>query len=250
MNAFSDCTTVDSGLYTCLIKTVSGHSSSSAWVTVLEESPHNMTSITDILSFPASPSKPRLVSSGPDHLTVSWGKPHRVGASPLRGYQVEYYGAGLTGNHWVVEQVQQEEFSLENISNHTGPVTILVRARNEDGLSPPSPQSEPLYIENRRSEHFHPENKIRRKSELLKQISDKLVELEEVAVLGSKKVRLSWKVNSQVKQVLIVTLILNTIPGPCQHRFYPEISNSSGRGWSQADRKSKDHQRVWRKGWI
>ena len=184
---------------------------------VLEESSDNKTSVTDILSFPASPSRPRLVSSGPDHLTVRWGKPHRVGASPLRGYQVEYYGAGLTGNHWVVEQVQQEEFSLENISPDTGPVTILVRARNEDGLSPPSPQSEPLYREGRPGQS-HAANKIRRKSELLKQISDKLVELEEVAVLGSKKVRLSWKVNSQVKQVLIVTLILNTIPGPCQPR--------------------------------
>ena len=229
----TDCATGDSGLYTCLVKTVSGQSSASAWVTVLEESTENKTSVTDILSFPASPSKPKLVSSGRDHITVRWGKPHRVGSSPLRGYQVEYWGAGLAANHWVVGHVQQEEFTLEDIGPDTGPVTVLVRARNEDGLSPPSPLSEPLYREATGAQHSHANNKIRRKSELLKQISDKLVELEEVAVLGSKKVRLSWKVNSQVKQFLIVTLILNTISGPRQLRAHSQLSNSAGKGGSE-----------------
>ena len=37
----TDCATGDSGLYTCLVKTVSGQSSASAWVTVLEESKEN-----------------------------------------------------------------------------------------------------------------------------------------------------------------------------------------------------------------
>ena len=202
-------------------------------MTVLDETDNTqLTSPTDMLSFPASPSRPKLLSSEADQLTVSWGKPHRVGASPLRGYQVEYFGAGLTGNHWVVGQVQEEQFTLENISPTTGGVLFLVRARNEHGLSPPSPLSEPLFRE--AGEHSQTTGKIRRKSELLKQISDKLVELEEVAVLGSKKVRLSWKVNSQVKQVLIVTiLILNTISGPCQLTTNSQLSNPAQRGCSR-----------------
>ena len=189
---------------------MSGQSSASATVRVVEEGEEgqdNRTSVTDMLAFPASPSKPKLLSSGREELTVAWGKPHRVGASPLRGYQVEYYSPALAANHWVVSQVQEEQFTLDT-AGLEGAVTFLVRARNEHGLSPPSPLSEPL----RQGGHSGGAGgKQRKKSELLKQISDKLVELEEVAVLGSKKVRLSWKVNSQVKQGLIVRFILNTI---------------------------------------
>ena len=202
--SIAECSARDSGLYTCLIKTVSGQSSASASVRVEEEGEgrENKTSITDMLAFPASPSKPKLVSSGPDYLSVAWGKPHRVGASPLRGYQVEYYSSALTANHWVVSQVQEEQFTL-NTAGEAGAVIFLVRARNEHGLSPPSPLSEPLRHGGQHGGQAG--GKQRKKSEVLKQISDKLVELEEVAVLGSKKVRLSWKVNSQVKQGLIVS---------------------------------------------
>ena len=202
--SIAECSPRDTGLYTCLIKTVSGQSSASASVLVEEEGEgrENKTSITDMLAFPASPSKPKLVSSGPDYLSVAWGKPHRVGASPLRGYQVEYYSSALTANHWVVSQVQEEQFTLDT-AGEAGAVIFLVRARNEHGLSPPSPLSEPLRQGGQHGGQAG--GKLRKKSEVLKQISDKLVELEEVAVLGSKKVRLSWKVNSQVKQGLIVS---------------------------------------------
>ena len=57
-------------------------------------------------------------------------------------------------------------------------------------MSPPSPLSDKLSTNGNQS------NKGNKKSELLKQILDKLVELEEVTVLGSKKVRLCWKVNT------------------------------------------------------
>ena len=185
----SDIQIQDSGLYTCQIKTVTGQTSSSATITVLSNdmSEENLPSITDLLAFPASPSKPKLVQSTTDSLTISWGKPHRVGNSPLRGYQVEYFTAGEL-NHWITSQVQGEEFTLENVTPGTS-VIFLVRARNEHGLSPPSPLSDQLSTNGNQS------NKGKKKSELLKQISDKLVELEEVTILGSKKVRLSWKVN-------------------------------------------------------
>ena len=192
----------DSGLYTCLIKSVSGQTASSASITILEsDGTNNLTAVTDMLAFPASPRKPKLVSSGDDYLTIVWGKPHRVGSSPLRGYQVEYYASGsdLTGNHWVTSHVQEEQFTLENIPEKTEAVIFLVRARNEQGLSPPSPLSDTIYTETAVQHNIPAAGKIKKKSEVLKQISDKLVELEEVAILGSKKVRLSWKVNSQVK---------------------------------------------------
>ena len=86
----SDSKQRDTGLYTCLIKTASGQASSSASITVLGPgaAASNLTSLTDMLAFPASPSKPKLSSASHASLTMVWGKPHRVGASPLRGYQV------------------------------------------------------------------------------------------------------------------------------------------------------------------
>ena len=156
-------------------------------------------------------------------ITISWGKPHRVGASPLRGYQVEHctvlyctvlyyimyqveHWAG--GRHWVSSQVQEETFTLAPVPD-TPAIIFLVRARNEHGLSPPSPLSDPVYTQPDAAPELASaySGRAKKKSELLKQISDKLVELEEVAVLGSKKVRLSWKVNRQVKHGLIASLI-------------------------------------------
>ena len=235
LRPISDSKLQDSGLYTCLIKTSFGQSSASASINVVkkEATEDNLTAVTDMLAFPASPSKPKLISSGEDYLSIIWGKPHRVGASPLRGYQVEYFAVG-TGNHWVTGQVQEEQFTLEDIPPETSAVIFLVRARNEHGLSPPSPLSDTIFTES--GENIQQATgKLRKKSEVLKQISDKLVELEEVAILGSKKVRLSWKVNSEVKHCLIAMLILNTISGYCQDSQHPKLPHPACRGWVLRD---------------
>ena len=120
-------------------------------------------------------------------------------------YQVEHWAGG---RHWVSSQVQEETFTLAPVPD-TPAIIFLVRARNEHGLSPPSPLSDPVYTQPDAAPELASaySGRAKKKSELLKQISDKLVELEEVAVLGSKKVRLSWKVNSQVKHGLIASLI-------------------------------------------
>ena len=81
----------DTGLYTCLIKTASGQTSASASIRVAGAgAASSLDTVTDLLAFPASPSQPRRqASSGQaNSVTIVWGKPHRVGASPLRGYQV------------------------------------------------------------------------------------------------------------------------------------------------------------------
>ena len=117
---------------------------------------------------------------------------------------MEYTRPG--SGHWVTAQAQEESFTVATTED-TRALIFLVRARNEHGLSPPSPLSDTIYTE---AATPPATGKIKKKSELLKQISDKLVELEEVAVLGSKKVRLSWKVNTQVKQLLIALLILKS----------------------------------------
>ena len=79
----------DRGLYTCQVRTSSGQTSASAHLAVIKANEaRHLPPAPDLLAFPASPSKPQLEAVGKASITVSWGKPHRVGASPLRGYQV------------------------------------------------------------------------------------------------------------------------------------------------------------------
>ena len=164
------------------------------------EAAKNRTGV-DFLAFPASPSKPSLVQSTNTSITISWGKPRRVGNSPLREYQVEYFIAGRRNKHWVTaSHVQGEKFSLENLAPGSS-VRFLVRARNGDGLSPPSPLSENLSTaksyNNDDMEHPKEKDNPNPKRELpLKQISNKLAELQEVSNIGPSKVRLSWKVTT------------------------------------------------------
>ena len=124
---------------------------------------------------------------GEGSITVHWGKPHRVGASPLRGYQVEHFTSGGVG-HWVAAQVQGETFTLTEVLPDAE-VVFLVRARNEHGLSPPSLLSDQLSLDGDMGG-----SKARQKTEMLRQLSTKQVELNEVATVGPRKAKLSWKV--------------------------------------------------------
>ena len=179
----------DSGLYTCQVRTQSGQTSASAYLAVEDEAEegHKLPPPPDLLAFPASPSKPELVEVGEGSITVRWGKPHRVGASPLRGYQVEHFTSGGVG-HWVAAQVQGETFTLTEVLLDAV-LVFLVRARNEHGLSPPSLLSDQLSLEGELGD-----SKARQKTEMLRQLSTKQVELNEVATIGPRKAKLSWKV--------------------------------------------------------
>ena len=184
----SDLQRVDSGLYTCQVRTQSGQTSASAYLAVEEEvEGQELPPPPDLLAFPASPSKPELVEVGEGSITVHWGKPHRVGASPLRGYQVEHFTSRGVG-HWVAAQVQGESFTLTEVLPDAV-VVFLVRARNEHGLSPPSLLSDQLSLEGELGD-----SKARQKTEMLRQLSSKQVELNEVATIGPRKAKLSWKV--------------------------------------------------------
>ena len=170
------------------MRTQFGQTTASAYLAVEEKAEgQELPPPPDLLAFPASPSKPELVEVGEESITVSWGKPHRVGASPLRGYQVEHFTSGGVG-HWVAAQVQSETFTLTEVSSDAL-VVFLVRARNEHGLSPPSLLSDQLSREGDMGD-----SKARQKTEMLRQLSTKQVELNEVVAIGPRKAKLSWKV--------------------------------------------------------
>ena len=82
----------DSGLYTCQARSSSGQAVWSASLTVADPSDGTIQfkSMPYFSQFPASPSMPVFVNASSTSITVAWDKPHRIGGSSLKGYQVQF----------------------------------------------------------------------------------------------------------------------------------------------------------------
>ncbi len=139
-----------------------------------------------------------------------WSKPTRVGRSPLRGYQVEYYlyqSEQTTSNHWNIAEVQVERFRLSGISSVATNVVFLVRARNEHGLSPPSLLSERLSVGSGGAsggtgggEEGETEEE---RGEMKRRLGSKLVEWRPMEAVSSTEVILHWNVSEYTEAVQI-----------------------------------------------
>ncbi|CAB4068857.1 ROBO2 [Lepeophtheirus salmonis] len=134
----------DSGLYTCQARSVSGQSVWSSSLVVSEGGGLiDFKPMPDLSQFPGSPSKPSLANATSHSITVTWSKPHRVGGSPLKGYQLDYYTLA-SPLHWTtVYNVHSEFHTIDDLDPETT-LWVLVRALNGYGLSPPSPVSKSL----------------------------------------------------------------------------------------------------------
>ena len=88
---FSDLKLSDSGLYTCQARSISGQAVWSAALRVADpkvEPNFEIRSMPYLTQFPSSPIKPALVNATDTSITIFWDKPHRIGGSKLKGYQV------------------------------------------------------------------------------------------------------------------------------------------------------------------
>ena len=91
INIFLDLKLSDSGLYTCQARSVSGQAVWSAALRVADpklEPDFEIRSMPYLTQFPSSPSKPSMVNVTDTAITLFWDKPHRIGGSKLKGYQV------------------------------------------------------------------------------------------------------------------------------------------------------------------
>ena len=93
-----DLQTSDSGLYTCIASSESGNTSWSAALTV--SSTTTLHSTPDISALPQNPSKPRIVNTTSNSVTLTWS-PGYDGQSKIIGYNIEYFSSNLNTG-WVL----------------------------------------------------------------------------------------------------------------------------------------------------
>lgn len=93
-----DLHTNDSGLYTCIASSESGNTSWSAALTVSAST--TLHSTPDIAALPQNPSKPRIVNTTSNSVTLTWSPGHE-GLSKIIGYNIEYFSSNLNTG-WVL----------------------------------------------------------------------------------------------------------------------------------------------------
>ena len=90
-------------------------------------------------------------------------------------------------------------------------VTVLVRARNEHGLSPPSPVSKPITtlppsLSYKKSTSHSSDIDVSNSFVVRQRLSQRIIELIEAVVIGSRKVKLQWEVRfciAYISQLII-----------------------------------------------
>ena len=90
-------------------------------------------------------------------------------------------------SHWsTISDVNEEIYTVGNLGS-SSTVVFVVRAQNHHGLSPPSPMSKPMMTE------ANPGQEPDLRTVRIK-LAQRIVELKEALVVGSRKVKLQWEV--------------------------------------------------------
>ena len=85
-----------------------------------------------------------------------------------------------------MSDVNEEIYTVQNLPA-SSTIVFVVRALNHHGLSPPSPMSKPMTTE------YKPGVEPDLKTVRVK-LTQRIVELKEALVVGSRKVKLQWEV--------------------------------------------------------
>ena len=115
---------------------------------------------------------------------------------------MDYYTL-QTPSHWLtINDVHTESYTINNLEPRTT-VTVLVRARNKHGLSPPSPVSKPITtlppsLSYKKSTSYSSDLDNTNLFIARQRLSQRIIELREAVVTGSRKVKLQWEVRINI----------------------------------------------------
>uniref|UniRef100_A0A669C345 Roundabout, axon guidance receptor, homolog 2 (Drosophila) n=1 Tax=Oreochromis niloticus TaxID=8128 RepID=A0A669C345_ORENI len=133
----------DSGIYTCVATSSSGETSWSAFLEVKESGGVIIMKNHDDNELPGPPSKPQVTDVTKNSVSLSW-QPGLAGASPVSSYVIEAFSQSVS-NSWqtVADHVKTTQFTVKGLRPNTI-YLFMVRAVNSQGLSDPSPMSDPV----------------------------------------------------------------------------------------------------------
>ncbi|XP_047420626.1 roundabout homolog 2 isoform X4 [Sciurus carolinensis] len=180
----------DTGTYTCVATSSSGETS---WSAVLDvtESGATISKNYDLNDLPGPPSKPQVTDVTKNSVTLSW-QPGTPGTLPASAYIIEAFSQSVS-NSWqtVANHVKTTLYTVRGLRPNTI-YLFMVRAINPQGLSDPSPMSDPV-----RTQDISPPAQGVDHRQVQKELGDVLVRLHTPVVLTPTTVQVTWTVDRQ-----------------------------------------------------
>ncbi|XP_040505918.1 roundabout homolog 2 isoform X10 [Gallus gallus] len=181
----------DTGTYTCVATSSSGETSWSAVLDVTELGGATVSKNYDINDLPGPPSKPQVTDVTKNSVTLSW-QPGTPGSLPASAYIIEAFSQSVS-NSWqtVANHVKTTLYTVRGLRPNTI-YLFMVRAINSQGLSDPSPMSDPV-----RTQDISPPAQGVDHRQVQKELGDVIVRLHNPVVLTPTTVQVTWTVDRQ-----------------------------------------------------
>ncbi|KAM6292461.1 roundabout homolog 2 isoform 4-T4 [Porphyrio hochstetteri] len=181
----------DTGTYTCVATSSSGETSWSAVLEVTESGGASVSKNYDINDLPGPPSKPQVTDVTKNSVTLSW-QPGTPGSLPASAYIIEAFSQSVS-NSWqtVANHVKTTLYTVRGLRPNTI-YLFMVRAINSQGLSDPSPMSDPV-----RTQDISPPAQGVDHRQVQKELGDVIVRLHNPVVLTPTTVQVTWTVDRQ-----------------------------------------------------
>ncbi|XP_078023111.1 roundabout homolog 2 isoform X20 [Epinephelus lanceolatus] len=181
----------DSGIYTCVATSSSGETSWSAFLEVKESGGVMVMKNHDENELPGPPSKPQVTDVTKNSVSLSW-QPGMAGASPVSSYVIEAFSQSVS-NSWqtVADHVKTTQFTVKGLRPNTI-YLFMVRAVNSQGLSDPSPMSDPV-----RTQDISPPAQGVDHRHVQKELGEVIVRLHNPVVLSPTTIQVTWTVDRQ-----------------------------------------------------
>ncbi|MGH0161069.1 UNVERIFIED_CONTAM: hypothetical protein FKN15_040406 [Acipenser sinensis] len=174
----------DSGIYTCVAASFSGETSWSAFLEVGESGGATVSKNHDVSELPGPPSKPQVTDVTKNSVSLSW-QTGMIGSSPITSYVIEAFSQSVS-NSWqtVADHVKMTQFTVRGLRPNTI-YLFMVRAVNSQGLSDPSPITDPVRTQGKAFKGLWQDDRGLRLRDSIKVVS--IVPTERSTVLSSLK---------------------------------------------------------------
>ncbi|XP_055752645.1 roundabout homolog 2 isoform X9 [Salvelinus fontinalis] len=181
----------DSGIYTCVAASSSGETSWSAFLEVKDQAGVMVIKNRDDNELPGPPSKPQVTDVTKNSVSLSW-QPGLAGATPISSFVIEAFSQSVS-NSWqtVADHVKTTQYTVKGLRPNTI-YLFMVRVVNTQGLSDPSPMSEPV-----RTQDISPPAQGVDHRHVQKELGEVIVRLHNPVVLSPTTIQVTWTVDRQ-----------------------------------------------------